>query len=127
MILCSPSPGTVASEMIILSCKVSARSKNLYSEPNLFPSRIGVELVCNPVAERGGKNIHEGCSGGNDIAIPGLLNDMFFDILLSLVPVLLRKHLPEFFLLLISFPRLLSGAESTRALLVHLGAGCDTI
>lgn len=115
--------------MMTFSCdriSISNGSRLPYST-HLFPGRIGIEFVRNPVSQRGCQNIHEGCSRRNNIAVPSFLDDIFHTGRRRTITILLGEHLLELLFLLISFFGFLRRSESTRALLVHFGARRNSI
>lgn len=72
IILCSPSPGTEASEMMTCICTDLSR-ENAVSEMSTHPvpAGIGVDFKGYPVAQRSSQKIHEGRSWRNRVGVPG--------------------------------------------------------
>lgn len=121
MILCSPSPGTVASEMMTFICELSVFSSVItLQRAHLFPSRIGVNLVGTPISQGGCEDIHEWRPWGNHIMIPCLLLYHSLSVLMYDASVLGLKHFQEFFFIVVFLLSFLCGSEAPRALLVHL-------
>lgn len=74
----------------------------------IFPTRVSVELVGDPIPQRGSKDIHEGRSWRDDVAVPRLLHNLLPNQLLAgFRSMLLGKHFVKFLLLLIILLRFL--------------------
>ncbi len=79
IILCSPSPGTEASEMMTCICTNISR-ENVVSEmiAHTVPAGVGIDFEGYPVAQRSSQKIHEGRARRDCVRVPG--RDSFVEV-----------------------------------------------
>jgi len=130
IILCSPSPGTEASEMMISNYdKLQKCQRYGLSERRAgwltytCPSRIFIQLFPNPIPQTFRQFIHKRSTRSNRVWIPSFLSfELFTQIFPHRFPLFDRVLSILFFLF--SF---LSSSESSRSLLIHFRSRCDSI